>query len=152
MTDSRFLQEGFAAQAAHVVEEKGELDMVLGELLAAIGKAQRWGLDSFNPLLPKGERETNRDWICRAINACYAELADMKQVLDRFRNTVPDCETDQPMDVVRLVQAAATIDIDYQTSEAHHPNHVLIPVTKFKEIRDAATPFSSRVPLEARQA
>lgn len=135
MTDSRFLQEGFAAQAAHVVEEKGELDKVLGDLLAAIGKAQRWGLDSVNPLLPKAQQETNRDWICRAITACYAELADMKQVLDRLRNTVPDCETDQPADVARLVVAARLV--------AYEDRPALV---NLHELDKAVEAFASRVP------
>jgi len=88
MSDPRFLQDGFTAQAAHVVEEKGELDKVLGDLLAAIGKAGRWGLDSVNPLLPADGRETNRAWITRAIEAVYPELDDVHQALDRLRLTM----------------------------------------------------------------
>lgn len=53
---------------AYLVEE-------CGETLAAAGKALRWGLDSSNPELPEGERETNREWLLR-------ELADLRQAID----------------------------------------------------------------------
>ena len=39
-----------------------------GELLAAVGKTLRWGLDSYNPELPPEERETNRQWVLRELN------------------------------------------------------------------------------------
>jgi NTP pyrophosphatase (non-canonical NTP hydrolase) len=55
----------------YVVEE-------CGEVLAAIGKAQRWGLESFNPEIPIEERVTNRDWILR-------ELIDLKAGIDKLR-------------------------------------------------------------------
>ena len=32
-----------------------------GEVLAAVGKTQRWGLESVNPELPSDQQETNRD-------------------------------------------------------------------------------------------
>jgi len=38
-----------------------------GEALAAAGKSVRFGLDSFNPLLPEDQRETNREWLKREI-------------------------------------------------------------------------------------
>ena len=52
-----------------------------GEVLAAVGKAQRWGLESFNPELPvvdprlrSGGRATNRRWILR-------EIADLENAI-----------------------------------------------------------------------
>jgi hypothetical protein len=55
----------------YVVEE-------CGEVLAAIGKAQRWGLENFNPEIPIDERVTNRDWILR-------ELIDLRAGIDKLR-------------------------------------------------------------------
>jgi hypothetical protein len=56
---------------SHVVEE-------CGEVLAAIGKSQRWGLDSVNPELPPEQQETNRAWISR-------ELDDLEGAIMRLR-------------------------------------------------------------------
>lgn len=70
MSDPRFLQDGFDKKLAHVVEE-------CGEVLAAAGKTQRWGLYSVNPLLPEEKQETNRAWLWR-------ELQDLKQAVDRL--------------------------------------------------------------------
>jgi hypothetical protein len=53
----------------HVVEE-------FGEALSAIGKANRWGLDSVNPELPREEQETNRAWATR-------KLIDAREAIDR---------------------------------------------------------------------
>jgi NTP pyrophosphatase (non-canonical NTP hydrolase) len=49
-----------------------------GEVLAAVGKTQRWGLASVNPDLPVEKQETNRDWILR-------ELEDLSGAIDRAR-------------------------------------------------------------------
>ena len=43
-----------------------------GEVLAAVGKTQRWGLWSVNPELPAERQESNGDWILR-------ELQDLKK-------------------------------------------------------------------------
>ncbi len=59
---------------AYLVEE-------CGEVLAAVGKAQRWGLDSTNPELPLPERETNRNWILR-------ELTDLERACAIVRNAL----------------------------------------------------------------
>jgi hypothetical protein len=45
-----------------------------GEVMAAVGKTLRWGLDSVNPELPQEEQETNADWILR-------ELKDLKEAI-----------------------------------------------------------------------
>jgi NTP pyrophosphatase (non-canonical NTP hydrolase) len=74
MSDPRFLQNGFDAQLAHIVEE-------CGEVLAAAGKTQRWGWASVNPLLPPQEQETNIVWLRR-------ELADLKDAIRRFEITI----------------------------------------------------------------
>lgn len=49
----------------HVVEEAGEL-------LAAIGKAGRWGWESTNPEIPNGE--TNLEWVKREADDLVAAL------------------------------------------------------------------------------
>lgn len=74
MSDSRFLQNGFEKQLAHVVEE-------CGEVLAAAGKTQRWGPFSSNPLLPKEQREANLLWLVR-------ELGDLKAAIARLEDTI----------------------------------------------------------------
>lgn len=74
MSDHRFLQDGFDAQLAHLIEE-------CGEVLAAAGKTQRWGRDSVNPLLPPNEQETNENWLKR-------ELVDLKQAIGRLEHTL----------------------------------------------------------------
>jgi NTP pyrophosphatase (non-canonical NTP hydrolase) len=49
-----------------------------GEVMAAAGKALRWGLDSYNPEIPVEHRETNADWLWR-------EMADLSGALHRMR-------------------------------------------------------------------
>lgn len=58
----------------YVVEE-------CGEVVSAIGKSLRWGLDSVNPELPKEEQETNSDWILR-------ELDDLEDGIERLRDAL----------------------------------------------------------------
>ena len=59
------------------LEQKlGYLVEECGEVMAAVGKSIRWGIESFNPELPAEERETNRDWILR-------ELQDLKGAISR---------------------------------------------------------------------
>lgn len=71
MADPRFLRPGNVNFAmAHAAEEAGEM-------LAALGKSLRWGLDSVNPLLLPDQQETNRDWLKRGI-------ADLRGALDRL--------------------------------------------------------------------
>ena len=71
MSDPRFFREGDVAFAlAHAAEESGEL-------VAAIGKTLRWGLDSVNPLLPTDQQETNGAWVRR-------EMVDLRAALDRL--------------------------------------------------------------------
>ena len=88
MSDPRFLQSGRDAQAAHVVEEAGEMLADLGNLLAAIGKTKRWGWESSDPTIPTHMRETNRDWVRRALDAAKPEVADLLQAIDRLELTL----------------------------------------------------------------
>lgn len=62
---SRWYPKTLEQKLGYLVEE-------CGEVLAAVGKAQRWGLDSVNPLA--AVPETNRAWILR-------EMQDLKQAI-----------------------------------------------------------------------
>lgn len=58
------------------IEQKlGYLVEECGEVLGAVGKSQRWGLESVNPELPPEQQETNRGWILR-------ELQDLKRAIE----------------------------------------------------------------------
>jgi hypothetical protein len=70
MTNAQYLRPGIPFALAHAIEEAGEF-------LAAAGKTQRWGLDSYNPELPILDRESNEDWLRR-------EMADLRGALDRL--------------------------------------------------------------------
>jgi len=71
MTDPKYIRPGVPFALSHVVEE-------CGEVLAAAGKCQRWGMDSVNPELPPEDQETNRDWLSR-------ELDDLEGAIGRLR-------------------------------------------------------------------
>lgn len=71
MAHEEFRQHGSVDKAlAHLVEE-------MGEVMAAVGKTQRFGLDSYNPLLPVEHRETNESWLRR-------EIADLKLAITKL--------------------------------------------------------------------
>lgn len=70
--DTRFLQDGFDKKLSHLIEE-------CGEVVAAAGKLQRFGRESFNPLLPVEQQETNESWLRR-------ELQDLKMAIARFED------------------------------------------------------------------
>lgn len=93
MSDPRFLQEGFEAQANHVVEEIGEALGPIGDLLAALGKTGRWGRKSVNPLLPPEQQEANEAWLRRALSAAKPEIDDVLQAIARLQSTMGDGET-----------------------------------------------------------
>lgn len=57
------------------VQKLGYLVEESGEVLAAAGKALRFGLDSTNVELPQEEQETNRDWLRR-------EIVDLQRAID----------------------------------------------------------------------
>jgi NTP pyrophosphatase (non-canonical NTP hydrolase) len=65
---------GFMACAGYLTEE-------IGEVLHALGKSERWGLQSTNPEIPPEERETNEAWLRR-------ELIDLKGAIDRMEATL----------------------------------------------------------------
>ena len=64
-----------------VEQALGYLVEECGEVLAAAGKSQRWGLDSWNPTLPEVERETNENWLLR-------ELRDLETAIKLVRRFV----------------------------------------------------------------
>jgi NTP pyrophosphatase (non-canonical NTP hydrolase) len=82
VSDPRFLQDGFDKQLAHLVEE-------CGEVLAAAGKTQRWGLDSVNPLLPVDQQETNGEWLFREIVDLDEAIGRLLQTMGRARSVAP---------------------------------------------------------------
>lgn len=58
----------------YVVEE-------CGEVLQAIGKTIRWGLESVNPELPPAQQESNAAWILR-------ELDDLTGAIERLKSAI----------------------------------------------------------------
>lgn len=70
MTDPKYMRPGLPFALGKAVEEAGEF-------LAAAGKTLRWGWNSYNPELPKAERETNAAWVKR-------EMADLRGALDNL--------------------------------------------------------------------
>lgn len=88
LSDPRFLQSGYEAQAAHVVEELDEFLADAGPLLAALGKTGRWGLDSTDPTIPPEQRETNRAWVRRALAKAKTELPDVIKAIERLEVTM----------------------------------------------------------------
>ncbi len=54
-------------QPITVDQKLGYLVEECGEVLAAVGKTQRWGLDGRNPE-PGASPETNREWILRELS------------------------------------------------------------------------------------
>lgn len=74
MTDPKYLRPGPTFAIAHLVEE-------CGEVLAAAGKSQRWGLYSVNPELPADQQETNCAWLLR-------ELDDLEGAIQRVRREI----------------------------------------------------------------
>lgn len=72
MTDERYMRPGVEFALARLNEE-------CGELVSAIGKTMRWGLNSSDP--SSGVRESNEDWI-------YREMEDVEDAIKRFRAEV----------------------------------------------------------------
>jgi NTP pyrophosphatase (non-canonical NTP hydrolase) len=78
MVKRNYIQNDFDSILGHLVEE-------CGEVLAAAGKTMRWGPDSYNPELPKDQRETNIAWLRR-------EVADLESVIARAKEYIFDEE------------------------------------------------------------
>lgn len=76
MVKRNYVRNDFDSILGHLVEE-------CGEVLAAAGKTLRWGPDSYNPELPKAQRETNLAWLRREIN-------DLKSVIARAEEHIFD--------------------------------------------------------------
>lgn len=81
----KYLRPGLPFALAHLSEELGELTKVLGEMQAAVGKIQRWGLQSVNPEIPPEQRETNEAWLKRAYYELGLELSDTIKAYERFK-------------------------------------------------------------------
>lgn len=62
-------------------QKLGYLVEECGEVLAAIGKTQRWGLENFNPE-PGASRETNREWILRELDDLENACGIVRRALD----------------------------------------------------------------------
>lgn len=69
--DPAYEPKTLAGKLGYLVEE-------CGEVLAAVGKTQRWGLENFNPELPPEKRETNREWVLR-------EMLDLERAIGMVR-------------------------------------------------------------------
>ena len=76
MTDQKYMRPGLPFAMGKAVEEAGEF-------LAAMGKTMRWGWNSYNPEVPKSERESNADWVRR-------EVADLRGALDNLEREMDD--------------------------------------------------------------
>jgi len=74
MTDQKYMRRGIGFAMGKAIEEAGEL-------LAALGKTQRWGWQSSNPELPPEQRETNEAWVRR-------EIADVRGALDNLESNM----------------------------------------------------------------
>lgn len=79
MSDPRFIQKGFDKCLSHLIEE-------CGEVLAAAGKTQRWGVNSVNPLLTADKQEKNIDWLKR-------EIQDLEGAIIRLKETFLEAES-----------------------------------------------------------
>lgn len=86
--DEQYRPRTFEQKMGYLVEEAGEV-------LAAAGKTQRWGLRSVNPELPPEEQETNRDWLLR-------ELKDLRRAIDFVETELIDDQARESRDAIEL--------------------------------------------------
>jgi NTP pyrophosphatase (non-canonical NTP hydrolase) len=75
-----YIRNDFDSIVGHLIEE-------CGEVLAAAGKLLRWGPDSYNPEVPKDQRETNLAWLQR-------EILDLESVITRAKEHIFEDEHD----------------------------------------------------------
>ena len=68
-----------------------------------------------------------------ALDGCEAHIEDDSEAIAIVRAVLAEAG------VAELVEALRLVADDYQTSEAHHPNHVLIPVATLGAARLAIT-------------
>lgn len=78
MGDPKYFPTTRTGRYFHLIEELGEVAEASGRLLAALGKAGRHGMDSYNPELPPGQRETNAQWILREMEQLETAIAKAK--------------------------------------------------------------------------
>jgi hypothetical protein len=74
MVKRNYVRNDFDSIVGHLIEE-------CGEVLAAAGKLLRWGPDSYNPEVPKDQRETNLAWLQR-------EILDLESVITRAKEHI----------------------------------------------------------------
>ena len=80
MADEKYIKGlNIDQRLAHCVEE-------CGEILAAMGKTQRWGMLSVNPELPPKDQERNIEWMLR-------EWKDLKEAMGRFWDDYRDIDS-----------------------------------------------------------
>jgi NTP pyrophosphatase (non-canonical NTP hydrolase) len=68
-------------QPVSIEQKLGYLVEECGEVLHAVGKTQRWGLESFNPEFG-ASTETNRKWILREFTDLERACAIVRTALD----------------------------------------------------------------------
>ena len=61
----------------------GYLAEECGEVVAAVGKTIRWGMESVNPELPENQQEMNWQWIRR-------EIKDLKRAIRLYEELLDD--------------------------------------------------------------
>jgi hypothetical protein len=74
VSDPKFFQKGFEKILSLAIE-------VCGEFLAAAGKTQRWGPDSYDPTIPPYKRVANLVWL-------QQELADVQEAMTRLQEAI----------------------------------------------------------------
>ena len=70
----RYYPQTLTAKLGYVAEE-------CGEVLAAVGKTIRWGVDSVNPELPLLKQESNRAWVLRELQDLKNAIAILEEAL-----------------------------------------------------------------------
>jgi hypothetical protein len=111
---AEFLPTGLAGKFGRLVEE-------CAEVLLAIGKIERFGLDSVNPLIPEDQRVTNR-------NALLGELSDLEHAIEEVRQEVKPPEaprlTVADKNLLRRIQMEQVIILGGSTM-CHHAEELV---------------------------
>lgn len=76
MTQEEYMRAGLDFAVGKAVEE-------VGELLAAIGKTQRWGWFSVNPELKPADQESNLAWVRREMEDVRGALDNLEKELEK---------------------------------------------------------------------
>lgn len=89
MTNPKYMRPGVPFALGKLVEEIGEvgyhltsLQFALTNMLTAIGKTQRFGLESVNPELPVQDQQTNADWL-------YDTSVEVREAMAEFAASFP---------------------------------------------------------------